>query len=137
MDTGDIPLMAMLKNRMTWLTRRQEVLSQNVASADVPGYTPRDLKPVDFESMLRSSASTSGASQLAVTNPRHIPTRRTGDGFEIKDSRDMETAPGGNSVSLETQMIKVAETQAEYQAAANIYSKAISMMRVAIGRGGG
>ena len=32
-ETGDIPLMSMLKERMSWLTTRQEVLSQHVAGA--------------------------------------------------------------------------------------------------------
>jgi flagellar basal-body rod protein FlgB len=36
-------------------------------------------------------------------------------------------------VSLEVEMIKVADTQAQYAAAANIYAKAVSMMRTAIG----
>jgi flagellar basal body rod protein FlgB len=32
-------------------------------------------------------------------------------------------------------MIKVADTQTQYQTAANLYSKALSMMRTAIGGG--
>jgi flagellar basal-body rod protein FlgB len=36
-------------------------------------------------------------------------------------------------VSLETEMIKVSDTQAQFQAAANIYAKTMSMMRTAIG----
>ena len=39
----------MLRERMSWLNARQDVLSQNVANADTPGYTARDLKPLDFE----------------------------------------------------------------------------------------
>ena len=33
-------------------------------------------------------------------------------------------------------MIKVADTQAQFQAAANLYSKAIGLMRTAIGKPG-
>lgn len=136
MQTNDIPLMSMLKDRMSWLAKRQDVLSQNVASADVPGYTPRDLKPMNFEQMLRSTTNmSSNASQLALTNPRHIAIRSASSGFESRETPDVEAAPGGNSVSLEAEMIKVADTQAQYQAAANLYGKAISMMKVAIGRG--
>ena len=42
----------MLRERMTWLNQRQDVLSQNVANADTPGYVARDLKPLDFDDML-------------------------------------------------------------------------------------
>jgi len=135
MEVGDIPLMAMLKDRMAWLGRRQDVLSQNVASADVPGYKARDLKAPDFESILRGASRSSSAS-LAVTDPRHISITRQSSGFEENDVPDVEAASSGNSVSLEAQMIKVADTQAQFQAAANLYAKAMAMMKTAI-RGSG
>ena len=135
MDFGDIPLMALLKERMTWLGKRQDILSQNVANADVPGFKPRDLKPVDFEQTLKAATASSGSS-LTVTDPHHISSQRSSGGFEQDDGADVESSPNGNSVSLEAQMIKVAETQAEYQAVTNLYAKAIDMMKVAIGRGG-
>jgi flagellar basal-body rod protein FlgB len=133
MQVGDLPLMSMLKDRMAWLSHRQDVLSQNVASADLPGYTPRDLKPMDFEKQLRM---TSSAATLSTTNPRHIAASRASTGFEEMNKPDIESSPNGNSVSLEAEMIKVADTQAQYQAAANLYAKAITMMKTAIGRGG-
>jgi flagellar basal-body rod protein FlgB len=138
MQTNDIPLMSMLKDRMSWLTKRQDLLSQNVASVDVPGYTPKDLKPMDFGEMLRSAGGvTAQASQLSVTNPRHIALSRSSTAGEVRETPEAQAAPGGNSVSLEAEMIKVADTQAQYQAAANLYAKAIAMMKVAIGRGTG
>lgn len=138
MATGDIPLLSMLKDRMSWLSHRQDVLSQNVASADVPGYTPKDLKAQDFSSTLHASlAQFQSASTLTTTNPRHIAISAPHNSFTTKDTPDIAAPAGGNSVSLETEMIKVADTQAQYQAAANIYAKTISMMKTAIGRGGG
>lgn len=137
MDTGQIPLLAMLKERMSWLNRRQEVLSQNVASADVPGYKAQDLKSADFATLLKNATlSRDSASSLAVTDPRHITASRRSDGFEVNDAPDVEATATGNTVSLEGEMIKVAETQAQFQAAANLYAKAIDMMKTAIGRSG-
>ena len=45
MDLGDIPLFAMLRGRLGYLSQRQQVIAQNVANADTPGFTPTDLKP--------------------------------------------------------------------------------------------
>lgn len=135
MQVGEIPLMSMLKDRMAWLSRRQDVLSENVASADVPGYTPRDLKPMDFAQTLKNSLRNT-ASSLAVTNPRHIAMGSVRTGFEEQATPDAEASPNGNSVSLESEMIKVSDTQAQYQAAANLYAKAIEMMKIAIDKGG-
>jgi len=134
MPVDDIPLMSMLKDRMSWLSKRQELLAGNVASADLPGYTPRDLKAMDFEQTLRTStAQLNAAGTLATTNPRHIAITSTHSGYEETENRDVAAAPNGNSVSLEQEMIKVADTQAQYQAATNIYAKAIGMMKTAIG----
>ena len=134
MQVDDIPLMSMLKNQMSWLSKRQELLATNVASADLPGYTPRDLKAMDFEQTLRSSTTQiNAAGSLTTTNPRHIAITTTQGGFEERENRDVESSPNGNSVSLEQEMIKVADTQSKYQAATNIYAKAIGMMKTAIG----
>lgn len=136
MRMADIPLLSMLKERMSWLNARQSVLSQNVANGDTPGYVARDLKPLDFEAMLRKSGSAQGAfnTTLRTTNPHHIAFSSVTQNFESTASPDGEASLNGNSVSLEEEMIKVANTQAQYQAATNLYSKAITMMRTAIGR---
>lgn len=136
MDLPDIPLLSMLKTRMSWLNQRQDVLTQNVANADTPGYVAHDLKQVDFSDALRQvNGPAQAASQLAVTDPRHISPPSSGQSsFEDVELRDSEASPNGNSVSLEQEMIKVSDTQAEFQAATNLYSKALSMMRTAIGQ---
>ena len=138
MEVSNIPLLSMLKDRMTWLSQRQDVLSQNVANADTPGYTARDLKPIDFAQALRNAASTTASSvTLASDDPRHIAvTTRSAGGFADVGTPDVESTPAGNSVSLEQEMIKVADTQAQFQAATNLYAKAIDMMKTAIGKTG-
>jgi flagellar basal-body rod protein FlgB len=133
MNLPDVPLMSMLRTRMSWLHQRQDVLSQNVANADTPKYVAHDLKPVDFKDELHAPI-TNRASSLMVTNPRHIAIRPEGSTkFDDIETHDVEANPNGNSVSLEAEMIKVSETQAQFQAAANIYAKAMSLMRTAIG----
>ena len=132
LSMDEMPLLAMLKGRMSWLSARQNVLAQNVANADTPGFTARDLKPINFEDMLHKSANPGGASGgLGATDPRHIALSQGGD-TSFTDAA--LTQSSGNSVSLEQEMIRVADTQAEYQAASNLYAKAIDMMKVAIGR---
>ncbi len=134
MNLPDVPLMTMLKGRMAWLEARQNVLSENVANADTPGYAPRDVKPMDFESLVRNAQDGPSFRGLATTDARHIaitPSHPSGSG----GADAPETAQSGSSVSLEQEMIKVSETQGQFQAATNLYSKAIQLMRTAIGRG--
>jgi flagellar basal-body rod protein FlgB len=130
----DVPLFGMLKERMSWLNARQNVLSQNVANADAPGYTAKDIKPLNFESMLKQSTPSAFNTDLMTTDPRHIAVSKDDSGFEQSDAPDAQATSTGNTVSLEEEMIKVADTQAQYQAATNIYGKAIGMFRTAIGQ---
>jgi flagellar basal-body rod protein FlgB len=133
MNMPDMPLLSVLRERMSWLHHRQDVLSTNVANADTPGYVARDLKPQDFSSLLRGE--TRHGSALLSTDPRHI-TMKPGSSsrFEDVEAADSVANPNGNAVSLEQEMIKVSETQAEFQAAANLYAKAMTLMKTAIGR---
>jgi flagellar basal-body rod protein FlgB len=136
MNLPDIPLLSMLKSQMTWLNQRQDVLTENVVNADTPGYVAHDLKPVDFADELRKAAG-SGPSggQLMVTDPHHIAiTPSSGSSFEEEVIADTEATPNGNSVSLEQEMIKVSDTQAQFKAATNLYAKAVTMMKTAIGQ---
>ena len=72
---------------------------------------------------------------LLTTNSRHIAISSSRGGkFEDHETPDQEFNPNGNAVSLEVEMIKVSDTQAQFQAAANIYAKAMTMMKTAIGR---
>ena len=133
MNLPDTPFLSLLRERMTWLHQRQDVLSQNVANADTPRYVARDLKAQEFSDALKKV--TGPSTSMAVTNVRHIGLSNSRPGqFEDLESPDIESSPTGNSVSLETQMIKVSDTQAQFAAAANLYAKAMTMMKTAIGR---
>jgi len=129
----DTPFLSLLRERMTWLHQRQDLLAQNVANADTPRYAARDLKAQEFSDALKKV--TSQSSSMTVTNTRHIglSTSRNSP-FEDREAPDIEASPNGNSVSLESQMIKVSDTQAQFAAAANLYAKAMTMMKTAIGR---
>jgi flagellar basal-body rod protein FlgB len=132
MDLQDLPLLTQLRQRMTWLNQRQDVLSQNVANADTPRYVARDLKDLDFDQLMGDAQP---GARMMTTNSRHIAISSLHSGkFEDHETPDQEANPNGNAVSLEVEMIKVADTQAQYQAAANLYAKAVTMMKTAIGR---
>jgi flagellar basal-body rod protein FlgB len=134
MNLPSLPLLDVLRARMSWLNQRQGVLAQNVANADTPGYVAQDIKPLDFAKVLQNATSQSLASPgLSTTDPHHIalPSNSAPGGLNPDDLEDSATK--GEAVSSEEEMIKVADTQAQYQAAANLYSKAVGMMRTAIG----
>ncbi len=138
MNLPDVPLLSLLRERMSWLSARQDMLSQNVANADTPKYVARDLKPLDFQEMLKNATkpqSAINAGQLTVDAPNQIQISAPSTEYTGYDAPDTESSPAGNSVSLEAEMIKVSDTQSQFQAASNLYAKALSLMRTAIGNG--
>src|SRR5258705_536941 len=56
MDLAEIPLFAMLRGRLGYLSERQRVIAENVANADTPGYAPHDLKPFSVQAAIAASA---------------------------------------------------------------------------------
>jgi flagellar basal-body rod protein FlgB len=122
-----------LKAKMAWASARQNELARNIANASTPGFTPNDAAPFDFAKAVNNSAGL----KPAATHPGHIALRGSfasgGGEIRIQTKADAETTPDGNGVNLEQQMMKVAETQLEYQEAASLYRKAMTMWRTALG----
>jgi flagellar basal-body rod protein FlgB len=137
MDISQIPLFAMLRDRLGYLGERQNIISQNVANADTPGYVPRDLKPFTFTAQLQSQQL--GATMQPVqTSARHLPAGggkirvgSTGGTFKPLKGPDSETTLDGNSVVLEDQMIKMSEARMQYDAAIGFYQKSMALLRMA------
>jgi len=131
MDFNDTTLFAAVKSKLSWLTQRQEVLSQNIANADTPRYSASDLKPFQFKEILRQEKI---QLNMNVTSDAHQPGRRKRirDFAEQRERHPYETSPNGNSVVLEEQMAKVNETHTKHRLVTQLYKKHLSMVAMAI-----
>lgn len=128
MGITDLPLLGQIKGRLTWLDERQRVIAENVANADTPGYASRDLnQPTDFAAALRQG----GGLQMTRTSAMHIAPAGPVARFEAKTAPDSETTLDGNSVVVEEQMLKMAESRMAYDAAIGLYQKSMQMLRLA------
>lgn len=135
MPLKDTTLFGMLTDKMRWLTQRQRVLAQNIANADTPNYTARDLRPLEFRGALRVAQSNVS---LARTNVAHLSARTDADAFRTERNRaPYETSPDRNKVVLEEQLMKLSETRADHQLATQLFQKYTSLYRTALGAGQG
>ena len=134
MDLFQLKLFQRLSDRMGWLGARQEVLAQNIANADTPHFVPRDMKTLNFTDHLNQVVPVT----QARTDPMHMTGTMTPENVidDQKTKRQYETAPVGNSVVLEEQMVKLADAQASYQLMTNLYRKHVDLLKMALGRGG-
>ncbi|MDP8915961.1 MAG: flagellar basal body rod protein FlgB [Pseudomonadota bacterium] len=135
MTLHDVPLFTLLKGRLGHLTQRQRLISQNVANADTPGYVGRDLGRFTFSDALKAQRGPDG---MARTNAAHLAGPKRADAvWKSHSAPDSSTTLDGNAVVLEEQMMKMAESRADYEAAVGFYQKSLGLMRLAAKRPGG
>lgn len=121
MDPASSNVFAVAEKRLAWIGQRQSVLAQNVANANTPGYAARDIKP--FSDFVADQASASEGLTLVSTGAGSSQDRAT-TGVSLN----------GNSVVLDEQLEKIAETDNAHQLATNLYKKYVSMFRTVIGK---
>ncbi len=108
---------------------RQNVIAKNVANADTPGYRSQDISP--FSKIYRDN---DGDIELRNTRPGHLSAPATDRfGFTPVTTTD-PASPNGNSVSLETEMVRAAEVRQEHEMALSIYSTSLNILRASLGK---
>lgn len=134
MDFDKITLFGAMKKRVAWLTQRQEVISQNIANADSPGYRAKDIKAFGFKKELSQKT---GQISMVRTRGDHLggQVRSVRDFRVAEEKKPYETSPSDNSVILEEQMMKLGETGVNHRLTTELYKKHMEMFRTAIGRG--
>lgn len=109
---------------------RAKVIAGNVANADTPGFRARDLRP--FAETYRNA----GATPIRATRAGHLTSDDTGGVSARVTEEQGGRAPNGNSVSLEDEMVKNAETKRQHDISIAVYRSSLTMLRTAMGRRG-
>ena len=131
MGLSGISIFQALTDKMRWHQSRQQVLAENIANADTPGYVERDLNPLTFDDQMKSVAMVS----VSTTSPMHISASSddgTG-GFGAKTTGGFEITPSGNGVSLEDEMMKVSGNDMDYQTVTALYTRSMAILKTALG----
>jgi flagellar basal-body rod protein FlgB len=131
MPISGLPILDMLRTKMQWHQERQRLLAENIANADTPKFRPRDLTAPTFD----RTAPVAHPVALQRTSSAHVAGAiSAGTGVFQSLPGGSETRPGGNAVSLEEEMLKVAQNQMDHQAAASLYAKSLGLVKAAIGK---
>ena len=116
-DLFNDPTQQGLQYALNSLSLRQQVLANNVANAQTPGYQAQD---VDFQSQLGQILD----GQQSATSPG-----ATGD---VVDAPDVTTRADGNSVGMESEMGKIGETNIMYDALTQLTADRMGILKTAI-----
>lgn len=128
MRLNDMSFFNLATRRMNWLSARQEVIAQNVANANTPGFKAQDVST--FADVMRGA----GGTMVRTTSSKHIPGLggAAGDGIRKIDDEDAyEQTLDGNTVALEQQTINATDTAENYRLAAQLYRKGHEMLTLA------
>lgn len=117
---ANMEILRMAQSLATHAGLRQQAIAQNVANANTPGYAARDAVP--FADYLDA---TSRGRQAAPPRPETL----------LRPDADPTTrSPDGNTVSLESELMRGATVRAQHEMALGIYSSARDLLRASIGR---
>jgi flagellar basal-body rod protein FlgB len=134
-DPTQITVFSLMKARLQMLGDRQKVIAENVANVSTPGFVPRDVDQDSFAAALQRMAGRSaGPSRtvMAATQAGHMaPPGGASTSYRMSRAPDSETTLDGNSVVVEEQMMKIAETRMDFETMVGLYQKSLGLLRLA------
>jgi len=124
-----------IEQAMQHLSSRQKVIAQNIANSETAGFKAREVEAPDFSRLLAAQEGgprvvrprvsiSSGMAALGASPP-------SGANGVILDKDTMETKPDGNNVTLEEQLLKMGQVQADFTALTSLYKKQLLLMKTA------
>ena len=120
--------MTLLQKSLDAVWYRQQVISNNIANAETPGYKS---KKVEFENLLYSAIDSAGRSEGEILN------LITNLEPQLVESNLTSTKEDGNNVDADSENIELARAQLQYEYLTNALSSQISRLKYVINEGRG
>ncbi len=123
-----LEIIAMAQAMASHAGARLGAISQNMANADTPGYKARDV--ADFNSVWEAGQGDGG---MRATRKGHLADDTQSFTPTITISNGA-SSPNGNSVSIESEMVKAVEVRQQHDMALAIYRNTSDILRTSLGR---
>ena len=112
------PLLSVLGHALDLTAQRQELVSQNIANVDTPGYHTRDI---DFTREL----------QRALAGSEEEPSTPV-----VRDVPGLIERPDGNNVNIDRESLLMAQNQLQFQTEVTLLRSEFNRLQMAINGGG-
>ena len=109
--------------------QRHVVIAQNVANADTPGYSARDVEPFSL-----TQQGNTGSATMVASRSAHLNGDPTGVAQYVVGERAGESDPNGNSVSVENELMMAVDARRHHDRALAIYKSSLNILRASLGR---
>lgn len=120
MDLNQIGVTNILQNKMKYDSARQDIISQNIAGADIPGNVRKDIEKPNFNSMLKSAMLS-----VNTTNPAHISGLNANSPFKVYETKD--------KVELDMEGIELMKNSSDFSKTSAVYKKFLNLFNLATG----
>ena len=107
----------------------QSVTAANIANANTPGFKAQRIE--GFQDTFQTLSTT----PLKTTRAGHIGPSATTPSVKMFADPDALAAPNGNTVTIETEILKSIEAERQHSRALTIYESSLKMLKTSIGRG--
>jgi len=110
---------------------RQQVIANNIANVNTPGYKKQD---VVFEDEFKAAIDNKYIGRLRQTHPRHLPGAKSSASVDIKVNTLNSTSMryDGNNVDVDEEMSKLAENNIRFNAMAQLMGGRFNTLRMVI-----
>lgn len=108
---------------------RQETIAKNIANADTPEYRAKDI--ASFKETYSGGATGSPMKSSRAGHLHGNTTQNTS--LKFMDAPG-PSSPNGNTVTLETEMMKATEVRHQHDLAMSVYKSSMNILRTSIGR---
>lgn len=119
-------LLSFVEDQLTSVSKRQQVLSANIANVDTPGYRAQDVR---FEEQLKSLT-------VIGTSGRHITPGPVDQRFRMFEV-GTEEKPNGNTVDLDRELTEVTKNGLQYVTLMQFLQNKFQLIRASVSDGGG
>lgn len=121
------------KKALDWAWKRNEIISNNIANADTPGYKAKDL---NFEAFLQKSLNQEESLELVTTDERHIKESSSSpdNSVEVLDS-SLQMRLDQNTVDIEQEMGKLLQNSLYFDGVSLQLSREINKWKTVIKEG--
>ena len=111
-------------------SKRMEVIADNLANSDTPGYKARDI---DFRAAMLKAGSVDAPVKLATTNPGHMATDPASQvDASLKYRVPLAPSLDGNTVDAQQEQAAFADNTVRYQATLTFLSSRFKSLMTAI-----
>ncbi len=96
--------LAFAESTLKLRTYRQQVLGNNLANSDTPGFKARDIQFADLLKAQLDGKATSNSVSMATTNKAHIPGKVTQDDPRLLYRIPNQPSMDGNTVDADVEL---------------------------------